>query len=121
TKKGVRFTAGVLATSLSTNALAAAPAGLAANIATNVLLAAPQSASLVSLIKFMIVSKTKTAAITLLFAASLTAPLLFNRPAAAKLAGLEMAVADQKSQLLAIASENDRLFSQITNLDQTDA
>jgi RNA polymerase sigma factor (sigma-70 family) len=121
TKKGVKLTGAALAAALSAQAVSAAPIGLASNIAAGVLLATPESASAFSLIKLMMISKSKAAAMTLLLAAAVSAPIIFNRPAAANIADLQKNVSAQTSRLLALARENRRLETELAKIDRTAA
>jgi len=110
-RRGVTVSASALAALMAAHATASAavPAGLAASATTAALAAPAKSATLLTLLKFMAASNTKTGLAALLAAAGILTPILLHNSAQATLRERDQALQAASSQLASIVVENQRL------------
>src|SRR5580765_163043 len=130
TKRGVVLSATVLGTTLATEALTAAPIGLATSISTIVLAgtATGSTGATLTYLKIMSMTKLKIGVITAVIVAGVVIPLAVQHYNTAKLRAADEALRQQVEQNNRLALENERLAKQaaqasapqpITTGDQT--
>jgi len=108
-RRGVALTASGLASVLTTEAVTAAPAGLAVSATVASLAAAAGTGSALTLLKFMAATKLKTGVISAIVVASVVMPLVVQHQAQAILTGQHEALRQRASQLAGLQAENERL------------
>jgi len=108
--RGVTFSAAALGTVLATEALTAAPAGLAAGLAGVALanLAAGSGASL-TFLKTITMAKLKAGILGAIIAAGVATPLVIHYQTQARLRDRDSALQQQSEQLAQLTAENARL------------
>ena len=105
-RRGVTFSAAVLATCLGSEALTAAPAGLAAIVAGNSLAAAATGGTALSLLKIMTMTKLKVAAIAAVVAAGVATPMVIQQHSQTRLRAENESLRQQVDQLSQAANDN---------------
>ena len=118
-QRGAAFSATALGTVLATEAVKAAPAGLAATFAGTALSAASTTASATTFLEIMTVTKSKTCVIAALALASLLTSVVFLRQANAKSRAQEESLRAQADQLAQLVTENNRLSSASTTANRS--
>jgi RNA polymerase sigma factor (sigma-70 family) len=108
-RQGTACSAGVLGTVLGTNAVTAAPPGLAANLANTALAHASQNASAISLLKLMTITKSKVCVAAALVLASGVTCLLLEHQASARSGDLDQSLRRQARQIAQLAEDNQSL------------
>src|SRR5439155_18842192 len=108
-RRGVALTASGLASVLTTEAVTAAPAGLAVSATVASLAAAAGTGSALTLLKFMAATKLKTGVISAIVVASVVMPLVVQHQAQAILTGQHEALRQRASQLAGLQAEKERL------------
>jgi RNA polymerase sigma factor (sigma-70 family) len=109
-RRGVALSAAALGTALASQALTAAPAGLAANV-SRVVLASSATAGTIStnFFKFMITTKIKASLLGAVAVAGVAAFLLVQQQARARLRAQDESLAEQSRQAARLAEDNQRL------------
>ena len=108
-RRGVSLTATTLATTLATEAVVTAPAGLAVSVTAASLTASAGTATTLSFLKFMATTKFKTGVIGAIVAASVVTPLVMQHQAQARLRGQDETLRKQTDQLARLQEDNEEL------------
>ncbi len=110
TRRGVTLSAAALGTTLSAEALTAAPAGLVASVAGHVLAtSALLGPSSTTFLKIMAMTKLKTGAIAAVLLAGAATSLVFQTQARVKLRVQDDALRRQSEQLVQLVTDKERL------------
>ncbi|MDB6124357.1 MAG: hypothetical protein JWQ71_3350 [Pedosphaera sp.] len=114
-KRGVTVGASGLAIAISTNAVQAAPVGLAVNLAGTVLASSVVAGGglPVTLLKIMAMTKFKTGVISAMLVASVAMPLIIERQAQARLRDQKEAWQQRADQLTKLQADNERLSNRL--------
>ena len=116
--RGVTFSATALGTVLATEAVTAAPVGLAASISATVLASlAANSGSALTFLKIITMTKLKTGIFGAIIIAGVATPLVIHRQAQAQLRDRDSAFQRQSDQLAQLTAENARLSNLIAHAD----
>ena len=108
-RRGIGLTAVVLTSVLTTEALTAAPAGLAVSVATASLVAAADSGTTFAILKIMAPTKLKAVGLGAMVMAGVATSLVIQNEAWAKLRAQDEAVAIRSDQVAELRSDNERL------------
>lgn len=109
-RRGVALSAGALAAGLGAEAVTAAPAGLAVTISAAALAGtAGSSATTLTLLKIMSMTKLKVGIIGAVVVAGVSIPWLMEHQTQKQLTAAKAALAQQVGQNAHLAAENDRL------------
>jgi RNA polymerase sigma factor (sigma-70 family) len=109
-RRGVALSAAALGTALATEAVTAAPAGLAGTIAGTALVPVAVGGGITAaLSKLMIMTKLKLGVISAMAVAAMAVPLLVQNQSMAKLEGENHALRQQVEQIAQVQAENERL------------
>jgi RNA polymerase sigma factor (sigma-70 family) len=108
-RRGVALSAAALGSVLATQAVTAAPAGLAIGVTAASLAAAAETGSMLTILKLMVTTKLKTGIITAIVLASVVTPLLLHQQARTRLRDEDEAIRQRNDQLGALQPENERL------------
>jgi RNA polymerase sigma factor (sigma-70 family) len=111
--RGVSTSSTVLAAIISANAVQAAPTGFAAAIAAS---ASGASASTLSILEIMAMTKSQLAATSAVIIASIVSPLILQHQAQATLREKDAMLQQQSIRLSELTSENERLSKLIGNM-----
>jgi RNA polymerase sigma factor (sigma-70 family) len=112
-RRGVTLTATTLGTALATEAVVAAPAGLAVSVtATSLAGAAAATGISATLMKFMAMTKFKSGLAGALVIASVVMPLVVQHKTQARLRSLDEALRQQTDQLAKLREKNQKLSNQ---------
>jgi RNA polymerase sigma factor (sigma-70 family) len=113
-RKGVTSSAAALGVMLAAHAVSAAPASLAATIPAAALAGvALETASTITLFKFMAITKLKSAAIGAVIVASVATSLVLQQQAQARLRAVDETGRQQADQLAQLQADNERLSNQL--------
>jgi RNA polymerase sigma factor (sigma-70 family) len=107
--RGVALSAAALAAALATEAVTAAPLGLAATVAATALGSAATGGATAALLKFMTMTKIKMAIVGAIAVAALAAPVVMQHQSIAKLSEENQSLQQQAAQLSSLQEENERL------------
>ena len=108
--RGATLSAAALGTALATEAVTAAPAGLAGSVAAAALANAAAGGGITAtLVKLMTTTKVKLGIIGVLAVAGVATPLVIQHQSQAKLREDDQALRQQVGQLAQVAAENERL------------
>ena len=118
-RNGVSITAAALAAGLTTEAVAAAPAGLAMSIAGSVLTGAAGTGTILTLIKMTTLSELKASAFAVLAVAGLATPLVISHQTQSRLFQENQSLRQQVAQLSPMAAENERLSNQVAEVQSS--
>jgi RNA polymerase sigma factor (sigma-70 family) len=116
---GTAFSAAALGTALASEAVTAAPAGLAASLSSAALAGASGTASAITLLSLMTLTKTKTCLITALVFASVVISLVIQHQAEAKSRAQDQSLRQKSEQLAQLATDNERLSTLATQANGT--
>ena len=109
-KRGVTSTASGLAVAITAGAIASAPTSLAASVATGALLAgASTTATTLTTLKLMTMTKLKLGVISAVVAAGVATPVVMQYRSQARLRDENQSLRQQVDQLTQLQSENERL------------
>ncbi len=110
-RRGVTLTAATLATTLATEAVVAAPAGLAVSVTAISLAGAAAAGTGISatLMKFMAMTKVKAGVAGALVIGILVAPRVVQREAQVRLRDKDEALRQRTDQLVKLQADNERL------------
>jgi len=112
-RRGVTLTATALGTTLATEAVVAAPAGLAVSVtATSLAGAAAGTGISATLMKLMATTKLKTGVISAIVIASVVTPLMVQQQAQARLRSQDEALRQQRDQVAKLRGTNPKLSNQ---------
>ena len=112
--RGATLSAAALVTALATEAVTAAPAGLAGTTAGIALASAAAGGGVTAtLVKLMTMTKLKFGIISVIALAGVAAPLAIQHQSEARLREENLALRQQASQLAQVAAENERLSNQL--------
>jgi hypothetical protein len=113
-RRGVALSAAALGTALASEAIKAAPLGLAAGIATTALAGVPTGgAALASTLKLLSMTKLHTGIISVLAAVVVTLPLAMQHHARVQLRQCDEMLRQQSDQLSQLNAETERLSNQL--------
>ena len=108
--RGATLSAAALGTALATEAVTAAPAGLAGSVAGTALASAAAGGGMTAtLVKLMAMTKLKFGIISVIAVAGVAAPLVIQHQSQARLREENRVLREQASQLAQVAAENERL------------
>jgi RNA polymerase sigma factor (sigma-70 family) len=108
--RGATLSAVALGTALATEAVTAAPAGLAGSVAGTALASAAAGGGITAtLVKLMTMTKLKFGIISVIAVAGVAAPLAIQYQSQARLREENLVLRQQASQLAQVAAENERL------------
>lgn len=108
--RGITFSAAALGTVLASEAVTAAPAGLAASLSASALAyAATGAGATLTFVKIMTMTKLKAGALGVMIIAGVATPLVIHYQAKAKLGDRDAVVRQQNGLLAQMAAENARL------------
>ena len=117
--RGVAFSATTLATALSTQAVTAAPAGLAISISGAALASAATSGSTaLTVLKIMSMTKLKVGIVSAIVAIGVAVPLIMQHQAQTKLRAENEALRQKAEQSEQLAAENERLAKLATQASE---
>jgi RNA polymerase sigma factor (sigma-70 family) len=108
-RRGVALTAVALTSVLATEAVTAAPAGLAAGVTTASLASGAKTGTTLSLLKFMATAKLKSGILSAIVLASVVTPLVLHEQAQARLRDQAEVVRQRTDQIAKLQPENERL------------
>jgi RNA polymerase sigma factor (sigma-70 family) len=112
--RGATLSAAALGTALATEAVTAAPAGLAGTTAGIALASAAAGGGITAtLVKLMTMTKLKFGIISVIALGGVAAPLAIQHQSEARLREENLALRQQASQLAQVAAENERLSNQL--------
>jgi RNA polymerase sigma factor (sigma-70 family) len=112
--RGATLSAATLGTALATEAVTAAPAGLAGTTAGIALASAAAGGGVTAtLVKLMTMTKLKFGIISVIALAGVATPLAIQHQSEARLREENLALRQQASQLAQVAAENERLSNQL--------
>ena len=120
-KQGIALSASALAAGLATEAVTAAPAGLASTIAGTALASAVTSGTALTAFKLMTVTKMKLAFIGTLAAAAIAAPVIVQHQSVSRLREENRILQEQQSKVAQLASENERLTNLVAQANRAPA
>jgi RNA polymerase sigma factor (sigma-70 family) len=120
-RRGASLSAAALATALASEAVTAAPAGLAVNLATTALSAGIGSGGLaLTLFKTLAMTKLKVGVLTAVAAVGLTIPLVRQHQSLTKLRDENYVLRSQLDDLGRLTAENVRLSNLLSQTSQLD-
>ena len=108
-KRGVALSISALAAGLTTEAVTAAPAGLASTIAGTALASAATSGTALTAVKLMTMTKVKFAIVGTIAAAAIAAPVIVQHQSVSRLREENRVLQEQQSNVSQLVSENERL------------
>lgn len=112
-KRGVAFSAAALASALGTQAVTAAPAGLAITISAAALTsAAAAGTSTLTILNIMSMTKLKASILAAIVAAAVTVPIVMHQKSERRLQEANAELVKQQAEATRLAAENARLASQ---------
>ena len=117
-RRGVTFSSLALGTFLATDAVTAAPAGLAASVAGAALAGITAGTTTLTLVKTLAMTKVKLGALSALIIAGVTTPLVVQHQTQARLARQNQELRNQLSSLAELQAENERLSNAVARLSQ---
>ena len=113
-RRGVAFSATALAATLATQAVTAAPVGLAVSISTVALAGtAAGTGTTLTILKIMSMTKLKVAIISAVVVAGVTIPLVMHHQSQTKLREANESMQKQTEQSRLLAEENERLSNRL--------
>jgi RNA polymerase sigma factor (sigma-70 family) len=117
-RRGVAFSAAALATALATEAVTAAPAGLALNISGLALagVAAGTGGATVTLLKILTMTKLKVGIISAIAVMGVATPLVIQYQTQAKLRDENTSLKQQVAEQAQLAQENQHLSNQLAEV-----
>lgn len=107
--RGITFSATGLGTVLLSEAVTAAPAGLAASISTTALAATAGTGTTLTVLKIMAMTKLKAGVIGVLGVAAVVTPLVVQHQTQARLREENQSLRQQAERATQLAAENERL------------
>lgn len=121
-QRGATLSVAALGGILASEAVSAAPIGLAAGIASAALAGVPAGgAALATTIKLVSMTKLQMGAIGIFLAAAIAVPAVMKHQANAALREKDDALRQQNGQLAALSAENQRLSNQIVGIKDAQA
>ena len=120
-QRGVTLSAAALAAGLATEAVTAAPAGLATVIAGTALAGAATGGTAVTAFKLMTLTKLKLALVGTVAAAALAAPVLLQHQSLVQLREQNRVLQEQQVNAAQFALENERLSNVVAQANQAPA
>lgn len=112
-RRGVSLSAAALATLLATEAVAAAPAGLAVGLAGTVLSSAAACGTAISVLKIMNMTTLKLGVVGAIVVGGVATPLAIQHQSLVKQRKENQALRQQVEQMANVAAENDRLSNSV--------
>jgi RNA polymerase sigma factor (sigma-70 family) len=119
TRRGVSFSAGTLGTALATEAVTAAPAGLAATISTAALAYSATTGTTMSILKWMVGSKLQTGIVSAALVVGVATSLVIHHNSQAKMREQENSLQRRSDELAQRAAERERLVKLINQPGNT--
>jgi hypothetical protein len=120
--RGATLSAAALGTAMATEAVTAAPAGLAASVAGAALAsAAAAGGATATLVKLMTMTKLKVGIISVLAVAGVATPMAIQHQSQARLREENEALRKQASQLAQVAAENENLSNLVAQSKSTES
>ena len=120
-QRGVSLSAAALATGLATEAVTAAPAGLAATIAGTALAGAATGGTASAVFKFITMTKLKLGILSALVVVGVVAPLIVQHQSVSRLREEHRLLQQQQGQRAQLAVENERLSNLLAQANSTQA
>jgi RNA polymerase sigma factor (sigma-70 family) len=121
-QRGVTFPAAALGTALASEAVTAAPVGLAASLSATALAgAADGGGTSLTLLKLVTMTKLKALSFGAIIIAGVTTPLVIHYQAQARLHDTDLLVQQQNDQLAQLAAENARLSNLVAQANDSAA
>lgn len=108
-RRGVALTATTLTSILATQAVTAAPTGLAVTVTAASLTAATQTGTTLTLLKLMATTKLRSGILGAIIVASITTPLVIQQKAQGRLRDQEEALRQKVDKLASLQTEHERL------------
>jgi RNA polymerase sigma factor (sigma-70 family) len=108
-RRGVTFSAAGLGTALVSEAVTAAPAGLAASISTAAFAGAAGTGTTLTVLKFMAMTKLKAGIIGAIVVAGVVTPLVVQHQTQVRLREENQSLRQQVNQVAQLTAENERL------------
>jgi len=118
-RRGVTLTATALTSVLATQAVTAAPAGLAVTVTAASLTVATQTGTTLTLLKLMAATKLKAGILGAIIVASIATPLVIQDRAQARLRDQDEASRQQADQLARLQKEYGRLSNLLTRTESS--
>jgi len=119
TRRGFSLTATALATVLVTEAVTAAPAGLAVTVTVSSLTSATEAGTALGFLKLIAATKLRALVMGAIVATSVVVPLAIQYNAQAKLTDQNEALSRQAEQLIQFQTENERLSNLLTRTENS--
>jgi len=120
-QRGVTLSAAALATGLATEAVIAAPAGLATIIAGTALAGAATSGTALAVFKVMTLTKLKFGILGAIAVAGVAAPLIVQHQSVCRLREENHLLRQQQAQMAQLAVENERLSNLLAQANSAQA
>ena len=118
-RRGLTLAATALASVLATEAVTAAPVGLAITVTAASLTAAAQTGTTVTLLKIMAATKLQAGIVGAVIVASITTPLVLQNRAEARLRDQAEALRQQTDQLARTQTEHERLSNLLARAESS--
>lgn len=113
-RRGVAFSAAALATALSTQAVSAAPVGLAVSVSTAALVGTAASAgTTLTIVQIMSMTKLKVAIVSAVVVAGITIPMVMQHRTETKLQEMNESLRQQVERNQQLADANNHLSNQL--------